>query len=507
MKTKFSTRMLALALILTLLVPMLVFNVSAEDNKTVTFKLGDDGDASHSDGTSNQSVATYSETVDGYTLKIQSGEKMYTGARDATGNGCLKFGTSKVVGSCQFTVPDDVTSVVLHVAKYKTNTAKVTVNGTTYTLTKNSDDGEYDEITVDTRTNKTVTLTTVSGGLRAMLNSIKFVIDSDAANKPYISLTGNSDLKIGESMTLTATTENVTGDIAWSSDNEEIATVDDGVVTGKKVGKVTITASFGEVQATHEVVVYPEANSEITVGEACALAPYWSGESFFYITGTVESIATAYSAQYDNISVIINDGTGSIKVYRMKGGETLAVGQEIIVCGKLTTYNGTPQVSQGSTYELVQDDSAEAIVEALNKLNVTMSLAYRYETVETGYANSSFALRFGAEKALVDIEGITSYGLVVSAGDKEVYFSTDANSWMVDDAFCSVTVDLGDIINDLTKLSTKFTAKVYVEVEGNKYFSEKEATYSVVDMVKEYHALDIAEVEPFYEYLAANGLI
>ena len=129
------------------------------------------------------------------------------------------------------------------------------------------------------------------------------------------------------------------------------------------------------------------------------------------------------------------------------------------------------------------------------------------ESVEKVYKNSSFAFRFGADKALADIEGITSYGIMVSAGDKDVYFSTNANSWKVDDKYCYVTVDLGDIINDLTKLSTKFTAKVYVEVEGDKYFSEKEATYSVVDMVKEYHALDIAEVEPFYDYLVANGLI
>lgn len=184
----------------------------------------------------------------------------------------------------------------------------------------------------------------------------------------------------------------------------------------------------------------------------------------------------------------------------MKGGETLAVGQEIIVCGKLTTYNGTPQVAEASTYELT-------INESLKQLDVKMSLAYRYETVETGYANSSFALRFGVDKALVDIEGITSYGIVVSAGDKEVYFSTDAKSWKVDDKYCHVTVNLGDIINDLTKLSTEFTVKAYVEVDGNKYFSEKEATYSVADMVNEYYGNEITEVKPLYDYLAANGLI
>ena len=671
MKTKFSTRMLALALILTLLVPMLVFQASAED-RVVTFNLGANGSAAHADGSS---ATTYTETVGGYTLNITNGTKMYSGARDAQGNGGLKFGTSSAVGSCQFTVPEDVTSVVLHVAKYKTNTAKVTVNGTTYTLTKNSNDGAYDTIMVDTSTNKTVTFTTVSGGARAMLNCIDFVIAGGAdSNEPYISLKGESVLQIGEPMTMTATAENVTGDIAWSSSDETVATVDGGVVTGKKLGKATITASIGEVQATHEVTVYPKENSEITVGEALEIATF-AGESgapyTYMIMGTVESIDDAYSEKYGNITVTIGDDTGSIYVYRMNGGADLLVGQTIIVCGRLQTYQNTPQVSQYSEYELVLDDSAEAIVEALNKLDVKMSLAYRYETsvetvtkpavtsdtlnnaltgisgttytdwsgktgasgavyagqsaggnssiqlrsdkstagivsttsggkiksitvtwnsntadartldiygknvaysaatelynsatqgtkiaslthsngatqtvtitgdyayigirsnsgaqyidsiviewenesggatesVETVYKNSSFALRFGADKALVDIEGITSYGLVVSAGDKEVYFSTDANSWTVDDAFCSVTVDLGDIINDLTKLSTKFTAKAYVEVDGVKYVSETEATYSVADMIKEYHGLGILEVTDLYDYLAANGLI
>jgi hypothetical protein len=101
---------------------------------------------------------------------------MYGSAFDAKGNSCIKVGSSKVVGGFSFTVPDDVTSVVLNIAKYKTKTSKVTINGQSYTISNNSDDGEYDEITVDTSVKKTVTLTTVSGGLRVMIDSITFVV-------------------------------------------------------------------------------------------------------------------------------------------------------------------------------------------------------------------------------------------------------------------------------------------------------------------------------------------
>lgn len=139
----------------------------------VEFTFGANGSTSHYDGTEK---TTHSLTVDGYTLSLTGGSKMYTGARDAKGNSCIKLGTGSAAGKFSFTVPDDVASVVIYAAKYKSNTSKIKIGSTTYTLTKNSNDGAYDEITVDTSSTKTVNLTTVSGGYRAMINTIVFVI-------------------------------------------------------------------------------------------------------------------------------------------------------------------------------------------------------------------------------------------------------------------------------------------------------------------------------------------
>ncbi len=149
-----------------------VLGGSSEPATLAKFELGANGSATHSDGSEKTS---YSETVNGYTLNITGGSKMYTGARDAKGNSALKLGTGSVAGKFTFTVPENVTSVVIYIAKYKTNTSKVTINGTTYTLTNNSNDGAYDIITIDTSSTKTVSLTTVSGGYRAMVNSIEFI--------------------------------------------------------------------------------------------------------------------------------------------------------------------------------------------------------------------------------------------------------------------------------------------------------------------------------------------
>ncbi len=142
-------------------------------NTEIVFELGANGAASHNDGSSK---TEYTETVDGYMLNITGGTSMYTGARDLKGNGCIKLGTSSKTGGFSFTVPADVTSVVIAIGKYKANASKVTVNGTAYTLSGSSNDGAYDAITVDTSSTKTVKLTTVSGGVRAMVNTITYVI-------------------------------------------------------------------------------------------------------------------------------------------------------------------------------------------------------------------------------------------------------------------------------------------------------------------------------------------
>ncbi len=174
-----NSRKLSLAICLVLvavvaIVPMLAFTAFAADTE-VTFEFGANGSATHADGSSKTS---YSETVSGYTLEITGGTSMYTGARDAKGNSCIKLGTSSKTGGFSFTVPSDVTKVVINVAGYKATAAKLTINGTSYTTTKVSNNGAYDAITVDTTSTKTVTLTTVSGGLRAMVNSITFVVSS-----------------------------------------------------------------------------------------------------------------------------------------------------------------------------------------------------------------------------------------------------------------------------------------------------------------------------------------
>lgn len=277
-------------------------------SKEVVFELGANGSATHNDGSEK---ATYSETVDNCTLNITGGSKAYTGARDAKGNSCIKLGTSKVIGSFNFNVPNDVTKVIIAVAKYKDDTTKISVNGTTHTLTKNSDNGEYDQIEVDTSSTKTVSLTTVATTYRAMVNSITFMV----------------------------------------------------------------------------------ANS--------------------------------------------NAG-------------------------------GTEKV--------------------------------------TVYSDSEFRLKCGVDSSLAEIEGVDSYGILVSAGEKEEYYNSEASSWNGETAVTYVVISLGDVLNNLERATTEFTVQAYVVVDGITYVSTQTKTYSVKTIVKEYYnkAETQAQVAHLYNILFAE---
>ncbi len=504
-----------------------------------------------------------------------------------------------------------------------------------------------------------------------------------SASSPSVSVSGDNVLTIGNQTTLSAELANTSGDVVWSSNNTDVATVEGGVVTAKAVGKATITAAVNGTTGTMDIIVYPAANSEITIAEAlkvCELTGTSNSPFAYSVIGIVESIDTAYDSGYKNITVTIGDGTNSIKAFRMTGGSDLEVGSQIMVTGNLVNYNGnTPEFAEKCTYTVVTDENIEAVRAAIKEIAAKMSLAYKYEaTVEnvelpsvvevedtlnraftgvaqgttygtwtgkTGtsgavyagnnagdsntiqlrtnnnnsgivstksggkiksitvtwntskttdgrtldiyasnsaytqatdlygskagtkvtsfkytkdttttstytftddyayigirssnsalylnsisitweseiegggetveqvvYSNSEFAFRFGVDASIANIEGVEAYGIKVTAGDKEVFYTENSvKVWGNDGEYCFVTVNLGDIINDLNKLNTEFTVTAFVEVDGIKYTSEQETTYSVASMIAHYmDVLEIAEVEHLYDYLANSGLI
>ena len=185
-------------------------DIVGEKTVCATFTFGENGNATHEDGNEVSDGKAY--TDGDYTLTLSGVSKVFGEARDAMGNSALKLGTSSVVGSFTFIVPEDVVSVDLHIAKYKVRESKITVNGgEAVVLTKNSDDGEYDVITVDTSEIKTVTVSTATGATRVMVNTVVWYrLEETVSASEGLAYTLNED---GESYSVTGIGECTDTDI------------------------------------------------------------------------------------------------------------------------------------------------------------------------------------------------------------------------------------------------------------------------------------------------------
>lgn len=118
----------------------------------------------------------------------------------------------------------------------------------------------------------------------------------------------------GETATLTATVEpaNTTNTIVWSSENDNIATVENGVVTAVGLGETTITAACGDKTASCKVTV--------TKATIAGTADIYTKEGFFY------------GATLGASPLITNDGwetaITTIKWYRDGEADSIATGDK-----------------------------------------------------------------------------------------------------------------------------------------------------------------------------------
>ncbi len=110
-----------------------------------------------------------------YTLSLSELSNVYSNAFDKVGNSTLKLGTSTEAGSFVIHAPKGVALVKIYVSGYKTNSAKITVNGgEEIVIDTTSDDGEYTVVEIKVPTDCEITISTCKGGYRAMIDHIDF---------------------------------------------------------------------------------------------------------------------------------------------------------------------------------------------------------------------------------------------------------------------------------------------------------------------------------------------
>ena len=178
-------------------------------------------------------------------------------------------------------------------------------------------------------------------------------------------------------------------------------------------------------------------------------------ENDVYIKGKVASIKEPFGAQYGNATFYISiDGNEDFTfyVYRalylenqkwVEGNKELKVGDEVIVCGKLTNYNGTPETAQGKAYiyslnGVTKNEGGSETPDTPNEITVAKALEI-IAGLEDGKKTSEEYIVKGIVTAVEEIS--TSYGnatfdIADNAGDAtvlKVYRAKDAEGQKITD--------------------------------------------------------------------------
>ncbi|MCD8017485.1 MAG: S-layer homology domain-containing protein [Oscillospiraceae bacterium] len=278
----------------------------------------------------------------------------------------------------------------------------------------------------------------------------------------------STSLTVGDTETLTATIfpEDATATVAWESDNESIATVNDGVVTAKAVGTANITATAGNCSATCAVTVnaIDASGATVTVAEGTYTYTGSAIEPKVTVTldGTVLTAGTDYTVTYTNN---INAGTTTATV----------------------TFTGNYTGSASATFEIAKADQT---------LTVTTAKSARYGTtldlsslVSGNQGTLTFTLPSVTNGYSLSGSTLTVSSTIGAAVDVTVTAAETTNY----NASSEYTITVTSI--DKTDVSSAIT------------FDDGSATYTGAEQSYENAAISGYDGELAYSYAAVTGTL
>lgn len=264
----------------------------------------------------------------------------------------------------------------------------------------------------------------------------------------------------GEMFTLIATVINSDAAVVWSSSNEQVATVDNGVVTGVTQGTATITAAIDDVKATATVVVSAEPFPVLTISQ-----------------NTVELLL---------------------------GGEGILVTSEVTYDGQVVTTEFTWTVTDANI-ATVTDGLIEPL--AIGETEVLVSTTYNGEHIEqriTVIVNvdaSVILSKYSVELDVVDIDGnqtlediitISAFIEGIDVPDQTFTLEID-NEDIISYDLVDQTITITSLAAGTTNLTVSFiyeNIKVFSIIE----ISVRKSTYDIEDIV--YYDLSNPENQP-----------
>ena len=239
-----------------------------------------------------------------------------------------------------------------------------------------------------------------------------------------------TEVTAGETITLTpkVSPENATDKtVTWTSDNNEVATVKDGVVTGVKAGEATITASAGGKTDKFKVTVKAAATSGgETGGETGGSTGGTGGETTTPKTATIAydgssaenaPAATGEEGVFSDVQDLIAtagvaEGYSLDEGYPKYGSQTYT--------GDDGTKNGTTSAGMLIVSNLIDGatkvDFAANAVMAYVKYNFTLSAKSDVEAAVKAFNTQSSSLAGKIE--ILDSNGILKASKQAEAGSK-----------------------------------------------------------------------------------------
>ena len=401
-------------------------SLSLEKGKTGSLSVSVSGVSSYTTewSSSNTSIAT---VKDGTVTAVAAGSAKITAT--------VKSGNASKTVECQVTVtepkPADITVSIsnssMSILKGKTGKLTVSVNGSTsYTTEWSSSNTSIATVKDGTVTavavgNATITAKVKSGNVEKSATCQVTVTDDPNAIKK-VTITGATEVAIGKTITLTATTDPKGEKVKWSSDNEKIAKVDaNGVVTGVAEGSAVIKAVCEKntnITATYTVKVKKAVN----VDGKTKLKDK-NGNQLYYKDGDSYKEAT-----YDDYKKYDTFYKKSVK-YRYTGWQT--IDGSTYFFDKNGNYVTGDQVIQGAKYSFGSDGRLSSGSGSMGidvskwngsiDWNAVKNSGVSYVIIRCGYRGSSTGALIEDPKFKSNIQGAKAAGLQVG-----VYFFSQA---------------------------------------------------------------------------------
>lgn len=330
---------------------------------------------------------------------VGSGTKVY--AQNLAGGESPELLIGKSGGSFSVKIPMNGKSGEMTL-RYKANYDRITVTSEDATIGEKSNSGNDYSVPVTVSAGKesvTIVFSNSTSSNVRFDDAELFIGESKKA--PGLSWgTASREVTIGseDNVFPTLSNENQLA-VTYSSDNTEVATIDaDGVITLVAAGTANITAEFAgndEFEAgsvSYKLTVKSASDPSVditntpetayTVAKANDLITAGQGlDTKVYVIGTITKIKEV-STSYGNATYWIGDGaeysSADLEIYRgyclngekFTAEDQIKVGDVVVVYGKLVDYNGTKEMTTGSSiYSINGSTTAISEVKADNASN------------------------------------------------------------------------------------------------------------------------------------------